>query len=690
MTAKRKNNKQSSTKQHTGNSKPETGNKHQTPALSKAEGSNFKLQTSNKNQQTETPKPKNKYVSYIIIASIVLLTFIIFSQCINHEFLNWDDDQLVYESPYVKAVADIGISGAAHKFGIDFFQNNPVTIISHAITYKIWGLNPKPYHLLNLLLHVFNTLLVFFLVRFITKRSEAAIIATLLFALHPLRVESVAWVTERKDVLYTFFYLGSLLSYIYYVIRQKKKWFIISLILFPFALLSKFAAVTLPFALILADYYFKRGFTKKVILEKIPFFILVAICGITQFSSSEAADAVQNITTKFSLTDRIFFANYSLLFYILKFFAPFNLSALYPYPAKVTGSLPSSYYMSPVFVILIFALAVWLIYKSKNLRNDLVFGILFFLVNIFLVLHFVPFGGNIIVADRYAYMAHIGICFIFGQWFCLIKDNKTRYAKQLKLPFVFGISVFVIIITVATWNRVNIFKDSYTLFTDVIEKEPMASVAYSNRGLAKEKKKDMQGALQDYNKAIEIVPDYLEAHINRGNVRKTLGDNKGALEDFEKAVSINPKFPIAYNNRGIAKSNLNDLQGAMDDYAKAISLNPEYADPYHNRGLIKSKNLQKYEDALTDYNKALSLKPNYKEAYNNRGVTKFEMKDYAGCISDINKVIELEPSDAMAYLIRGHAKYYLKQTADACLDWQKSLQLGNTNAEELLKQYCKN
>lgn len=622
----------------------------------------------------------------LMLIGVLLVTFIVFSRSIGHEFLNWDDDLLIYDSPYVKTVAKYGIAGAIERIGIDFFQNNPISFISHAFTYRVWGKNPMPYHTINVIIHVLNTLLVFLFLRKLSKRSEVAIIATLLFALHPLRVESVAWATERKDVLYSFFYLAGLLSYLKYLESGKKIWFASTFLMFPLSSFSKFAGVTFPFALIIVDIYYRRGFVKKVVLEKVPFFVLLATAGIVEFSSQNAAMAVSSITMKYSFLDRLFFANYGLVFYTAKFFAPINLSALYPYPTKVGSALPTIYYIMPVFAVSILGIGAFLVMKFKEYRNELLFGFLFFLLNIFLVLHFVPFGGNIIVADRYTYLAHIGFCFIVAQLFVRFSDQKSSYAK----PFLAIIVVAILTYTVATWKRVDIFKNSYTLFSDVIEKEPNAGVAYSNRGLTYEEKKDYAAALADYNRAIELIPTYMEARINRGNTKKALKDYQGAMEDFNFAITkINSKYPIAYNNRGNLKSDLGDFQGAIDDYTEAIKLKPDYPEPYHNRGLIKSKNFKLFTEAMPDFDMSISLKPDYKEAFNNRGVAKFESKDFEGCILDINKVIELDPENSLAYLIRGHAKLNLGRKNEACADWSVAARLGNPVATDMINQNCK-
>lgn len=610
--------------------------------------------TTGVNTQLSHQVQSGKILQYPVIAVILLIVFIVFSKSFSFDFLNWDDNLLVTESPWVRAMAESGTDAVKGSVR-EYLENNIVTIASHAFIYKYWGLNPVPYHVTNVLLHLVNTLLVFIFIRLLTNRWEAAALAALLFALHPMRVESVAWVAERKDVLYAMFYLAGIVSYIYYIKKHKVYYLLATFILFPFSLFSKFAAVTFPFALFLTDYYFNRKISLITVLEKVPFFILLLVAGFIQFTSPVPEGAVESVTASYTRVDRVFFATYSFDLYFLKFFVPYKLSALYPYPLKTGGTLPVDFFVSAIFALMIITGFIILIKFIKTNRREYIFSILFFLLNIFLVMHFVSFGGNVVAADRYTYMAHIGLILPLALLFCNAIDKINPFFVKYRLLLFSFFSIMVLSCIILTWHGLDRFKNSLVLFNDVIEKNQTAGVAYSNRGLALEKGKDYVNALKDYNKVIEI----------------------------------NPEFAIGYYNRGVIKGKLNDFDGAYADYNLAIKYNPSYSEAYQNRGLIESRNKRNFKAAINDFTKAVQFNPKFKEAYKNRAVAAFESGDYQSCLADMDKVVYLDPADHMNYFIRGHAENNLGMKQDACNDWNIALKKGNTEAAALIAKNCK-
>lgn len=223
-----------------------------------------------KKGRTATVKPVKNYRQYYLLAGILLLTVLLYSNSLDSEFINYDDNVYITGNNYIKNFSAEGFTDIIKAYSKDEL---PLTLISFTIDYKFFGLNPVPYHIENLIFHLINILLVFLLIKKLSKRPVVALIASLLFAIHPLRTESVVWSAERKDMLVTLFFLSSVIFYINYITSgYKLKWLIFSLILSMLAILSKFTALTIPFVLFLADYYYSRKFTLKVILEKIPFF----------------------------------------------------------------------------------------------------------------------------------------------------------------------------------------------------------------------------------------------------------------------------------------------------------------------------------------------------------------------------------------------------------------------------------
>lgn len=626
-----------------------------------------------------------KSTEYIFFFLILIITAIVFSNAISHSFLNWDDNILVYDNKFVKAIARDGFDAIAASVR-ELSQNSPLTIISHAITCKIWGLSdPKPYHVINILLHIFNTAFVYLFIKLLTKQWKAAVVATVLFSVHPLRVESVAWIAERKDVLFAFFYLAGLICYMKYLLSGKRYWYLFVLLAFPLSVLSKFAGITFPFSLFLIDIYVRRKITWKSILEKSLFFIIMISAAVNEFSAPAAVESVEKFSAGYTFTDRFFFSGYSFLFYVIKFILPVNLSAMYPYPFKPDETLPTIYHAAPVIALSVLAIFIFAVYKFKNFRYELIFGFLFFLLNIFIVLHFVPFAGNVVMADRYTYLPHVGFCFIAGAWFGNRLSGETGMMKKAK-PVLWGLlAVFVIFLIVQTWDRVGAFKNTLTLFTDATEKQP-APLTYYYRGIVNVGLKDYQAAIRDYDKALELNPKFFIALVERAKSKRSIRDYGGSVSDFDLAISIRPGDKTLYNDRGWVKSSSNDYSGALADFSKAIALQSDFFEAYMNRAFLKTK-MKDFIGALDDYTAALKSSPSSVEVYNYRAETMVLMNNFGGAIIEYQKLIAVNPDNYQAYNSIGLIKSRnLRKVQEAVQDFTKAIQTNPGYKEAFLNR----
>ncbi len=623
---------------------------------------------------------KNIKKEHIILAAIIIITIIAFYPTFENGFTNWDDDYYVTKNFDIKKQWNekIGIFFSEYCMG----NYHPFTMASLAIDYQIDGLNPLTFHITNLILHLINTLLVFWFILLLLKsvnykRSlEIALITSALFGVHTLHVESVAWISERKDVLYTMFFLLSLIAYLKYVNIKKNKFLIISIVLFLFSLLSKGQAVSLAVTLIAIDYFLGRKLlSKKVIFEKIPFFALSIIFGVIAIFAQQDFNSIQT-NTHFSFFDRILFSCYGFIQYISKLIAPTNLSAYYSYPEKINDSLPLEFWLYLLAVIGIVLLFIYLIKKRKK---DIVFGILFFIINIFLVLQLMPVGGTI-MADRYSYLPSIGFFLLIGIGIKWVLETQKRSI----IVFVKTISVlYLILLVFLTINRTKVWNNSMTLWNDVIEKGDGVALAYGSRGSAKQALNDLDGAMKDYNKAIEINPKSHRAYNHRGVVKSTLKDFEGAILDYSKAIESKPKFGLAFFNRGTAKNALKDYKGALKDYNKAIEINPKNYDAYNNRGILKYE-LKDFERAMLDYNKAIELNPENILAYNNKGNLEKDLGNINAAIDNYSKAIEISPDYYLSYIVRAKAYVILGENEKAKQDIEKVKQLGGKVDEGFL------
>lgn len=630
----------------------------------------------------------NRKTTLIVLSIILLITAIVFSSSINNDFTNWDDP--VYITDNV-AIRDFSINNISKiLFSNIGLKGSRFTVFVFAIEYQLWELNPMPYHLTNYLFHLANVALVFSLILLLFNRIEIAAIAALFFGIHPMHVESVAWISQLKDMLYTFFYLSTLICYVFYIKKEGNiKYLLTSFLLFSLSYYSKLSAASLPFVLFIFDYYYQRKFSWKLVREKTLFFIVIIYPYAKYFikrillhlpPSHPSPIEMPELIPDYSFVERIFLAGYSLVFYVVKFFAPVHLYALHPYPEKINGMLPSEYYSAffiAVVMIITIAIALW---KMRQAKRELIFGILFFFITISIFLHIIPVKGVIIVGDRYTYIPYIGLFILVGHFYCLVADRKLPYTKWIKPFFLVVLTGYTVFFSIASWGRNKVWKDGSTLFTDVIQKNPKVIQAYINRGNMKRSLKDYEGALEDYQKAIELKPEFAYPYNNRGIVNADLKNYTQALADFNKAIELFPRYVEGYCNRADMKVEMGDYQGALADFNKAIEIKPDHASAYNDRGTLRYM-FRDYTGAIEDFSKAIKWNPNHWEAYNNRGNTKNILQDYRNAISDFEKCIVLNPELPDAYNNRGYAKNNLKDYEGALLDLGKAIQLRPEFAE---------
>lgn len=574
---------------------------------------------------------------------VLALVFVVFLPALTNNFVNWDDPKYILNNAIIK---DLSPKGLKVMF-TSFYGGNyhPLTALSNAIEFKLFGLNPKPFHFFNLVLHLANTYLVFKLIQMLCNDARIAIITSLLFGIHPMHVESVAWIAERKDVLYTFFYLLAIIKYIRFKENKDTKQYVFMLIAFLCSLLSKSAAVVFPLTLLLLDYYKSKTVTKASVINKIPLLCLSVVFGIIALKSQKADGALSDLTTAYSYVDRIFLIVHSMIFYFVKMVLPTGLSAFHSYPDKVNELLPWYYYFSPV----ILGLILLAIYKFKKYRKELIFGFLFFVVNIILVIQIIPVG-QAFVAERYSYVPYIGLFFIAATLFFYALDNFKSNKMTIQIVGV----ICILILSGTTFSRTKVWKDGVTLWTDVIAKYPAVYFAYYNLGNAYKDIKDYPKAIEAYSGALKVKADYSSALFNRAHAYGDMQNHQAAVEDYSKVIKMTPKGFEANYNRGISNATLKNYDAAIADFTASIEIEPKRADTYYSRGNMKAaKGL--FEDAMSDYSMAIQKDPKYADAYNNRG----------------------------------NCKLNLRRMNEACDDWKLSVSLGGRLSSDMIKQYCK-
>jgi len=607
--------------------------------------------------------------------AVLLFTALLYIRALFNGLASWDDNEYILFNQMLRNFTLDGIWEIFSTFHISG-NYHPFTLMTYLIEFQFVGIHPFLYHLVNILFHLLNTWLVYKLAEKLSGKELTGVLVALLFAVHPMHVESVAWISERKDLLYTLFYLLSLIVYMNYLEKgYRLKFYFGALGLFVCSLMSKSAAVTLPVLLIAVDLYMGRKVTLKSLGEKVPFLLLSLFFGILAMISQEKV--VNSLPQTYTLVERFFFLTYSVAFYIVKLVAPVNLSAMHYYPNTLAEAMSWEYYASLPFLILI---GLFLL-KKTAFRKEILFGLAFFLISISIMIQIIPFGFAH-VAERYTYVSYIGLFYIAAQAVSLTRKHQTR--KLALWIFL----LFAVVFSGMTFQRIGVWKDGITLFTDVIEKNPKVYHGYMIRGIIRSGTEDLEGAWQDFDRSVELNPGFTNCLRLRGYLNNRLKHFDAALRDLGQTISRDSTQADDFINRGISNDAMGNAAAAMRDYDKAISMNPMLALAYDNRGVLKAK-AGDADGALADINKALELAPESAGTYSNRGNVMAMKSDFRASVENFSKAIELDPENSRDYFNRGLSLLSLADTTAACRDWKKALELGHPGASEMIGLYCK-
>lgn len=599
-----------------------------------------------------------KFNPAISLLAIVGITFIVFLPCLKNGFLNWDDDVYITDNPVVLSLSLWSIKKVFTSFLNNAYQ--PLTLLGFVFQYHVFKFNPFGYHAVNLLIHILNCLLVFWFIYLIAKDYLIAFITTIFFAIHPLRVESVAWLSELKGLLAALFFLGTLISYLYYLrTRMFLRYYYLAIVFCTLSLMSKALAVTICPVLLLLDYVTDRPYNRKMLVDKMPFFCISLAFGII----AVIANSTDSLMSPFGVIDKILIVCYAVVFYIQKHFIPFGLSALYPLPPN--AALLGYFILTVSVVLLLLCLPVF----RKRPRRYL-FGILFFLLVIFPALQFIRVGQSV-VADRYTYLASLGICYFCGQGCAKAFRIRHRWVKGILL-LVFAVVIFNL--GELTYRRAKIWREPIVFWSNILAQYPSA-LAYNNRGNVYMEQGNFEQALMDFNRSLEIDPDYSPAYFNRGVFWERRGYYEKAISDFNKAHALKPTSAVTLTNRGLTYENLGNPKEALADYTAAIHLDPDYPLAYLNRGDLWYRQ-QDYGRAFIDYSKAIEINPHYLLAYLKRGPLYYRQGDLVHAIFDYNKALKLDPQNDDAYYNRGLANKKKGDWDRALNDFTHAIQYG--------------
>jgi len=630
----------------------------------------------------------SKYLQIISILILIVLNVVIYWNIQNHAFINYDDQLYVTSNHRIQA--GITLKSVFNTF-TDIHTGNwhPLTMMSHLLDWQLFGERAGGHHCTSVIIHIFNTVLLFLLLNQLTGAIWRSAMVAALFAVHPMNVESVAWIAERKNVLSTFFWIMTMLIYVWYVKQPGWKRYLPVFLCFVLGLMAKPMLVTLPFVLLLLDYWplnrtaintqnenqaeiqapLKIGKAKLsfLIMEKIPLFILTAISICVTLYTQHNVKAVVNLES-LPILKRINNAIVSYCLYIKKMFWPIDLSVFYPqYNIEIWKLLLASSF-------LIFLSAMVIRYYRKH--PYLLVGWFWFLGTLVPVIGLVQVGAQS-MADRYAYVPLIGL-FIMLVWYLADIVKRNAY---IKFSLILTSVVVILILSVLSWQRCQLWGDQFTLWNDVLKNHKVA-FAYNFRGLAYVNKGQYGLALADYNIAITRDKKFAEAINNRGILYSTIGQYKNALKDYNQAIELQPKFADAYYNRGILYLEINQLDAAVSDFTIAINIDPYMADYFNNRGVaLRLKG--EYEKSFADFNQALKLKQNFAEAYFNRGLIYHLHKQYFPAIANFTEALRIKPAYVDAHFSRGISFVFLGKHDQAIKDFNYVIKIDSKHIDAL-------
>ena len=606
----------------------------------------FKAKLSMKKKYDISDRQLKLMISLFLIFAIIIT----YGQVRNFDFVDFDDGLYITENIHVQK--GLTIEGLIWAFTSFHSANwHPMTWFSHMLDCELYGLNPMGHHWTNIQLHMANTLLLFLILQMMTGAIWRSAFVAGLFALHPLHVESVAWVAERKDVLSTFFWLLTMLAYLRYVKKPVLIRYFMVLIFFVLGLMSKPMLVTLPFVLLLLDLWPLRRFrfennrlsqssgktcfdfkgASRLIVEKIPFFILVVIsCSLTFFAQKGGGALVP--LASLSLKPRIANALISYVSYVFKAIWPGNLAVYYPYPAdtfpvwQICGAA--------LLIVSVFCGAICLLRQYRYVAV----GLFWYFGTLIPVIGLVQVSDQA-MADRYTYIPLTGL-FITVAWGVSDLLVKWRYQKIF-----LGVSAVIILsaLTVCTFFQASHWRNTITLFENAVKVTENNYKALNNLGAALIDKGKPDEALLYFAEALRINPQKTDARNNLANVLSAQGKLDEAVSHYKEAIRINPEHADAHYNLANVLSAQRKLDEAVLHYKEAIEINPEYAKAYYHLGNILI-NQKKVKEAMFHFAEAIRINPDYAEAYNKIGLILAWQGKYKKAKVFFLKAIQVRPN----------------------------------------------
>jgi tetratricopeptide (TPR) repeat protein len=628
----------------------------------------------------DTSQKRIRYLAAAVCGLLLLIVAIVFGRTVQYDFVNFDDDAYVYENPHVTH----GLTRETAAWSLTTFRGcnwHPLTWLSHATDCQLYGTqNAGGHHLTNVVLHAAVAILLLLVLWQMTGNLWPSALVAAVFAVHPLRVESVAWVAERKDLLSGLFFMLTLAAYLHYV-RHPFSWarYLLVAAVFTLGLMAKPMLVTLPLVLLLLDYWplgrfsITRGDKPlaashllpavsawRLIAEKVPLLMLAGVsCVVTSLAQSRAIVPVDIVP----IASRIANALVSYVAYIGQFFYPTGLAVFYPYPEDGL----------PVWKIVVAAAVLGGISVAALLawrRLPYLFVGWFWYVGMLVPVIGLVQVGSQAMADRYTYLPQIGLCIALA-WGAA---NVAIGWPYRRLAYSVGSVLLVVALMACTWRQTAFWRNSETLWTRASECTPRNALVDHNLGMALAGRNELDAAARYYRRALETKPDYALAHNNLAKVLERQGRKDEAIVEYGKAIESDPGYADAYNSLGVVLADRGRLDAAIAQFIEALAIKPDDALTHNNLAKALERQGRK-DEAIVEYGKAIALDPDYATAQNDLGVILASRGQLDAAIALFRKALELKSDSAKIHVNLGTALSEKGAIRDAMAHWREAIRL---------------
>lgn len=593
-----------------------------------------------------------KRTDVLICAALLIAILAVYSQVRGFDFLNYDDQDYVTKNAHV--ISGLNADSLAWALtSTDFANWFPLTRVSHVADVQMFGLDAGAHHVTNVVLHAITALLLFALLKRITRTTWPSAFVAFVFAIHPLHVESVAWISERKDVLSALFWILTLWAYILYIQRPNPLRYAAIIVLFCCGLMSKPMIVTLPFTLLLIDYWIKR---KPAILEKIPLFALSIASAVATFLIQQRGGAVSTFA-QIPLAGRIGNALAAYCAYLVQFLWPANLAVFYPFTPQ------------PLWIVLASAIVLLAITAVAIRSRDLLTGWLWYLITLLPVIGLIQVGGQS-HADRYTYIPLIGISIMLSFGAAGLVARQPRLEKPVAALAIVACTAWTIVarINTAYW------RNSIDLFEHAAAVTDRNYIAYNNLGDALRSAGRSDESIRNFKTAVEIQPAFADAQDNLGEALLSEGRIDEAILHLTTAVRLDPESPEARVNLGTALGDNGKIADAEEQYRAALQLDPDSAQARRGLGNTLARN-GRFAEAIAQYKEALRVTPNDADTHYDLGLAAAQMGDQNQAIAQFAEVVRLQPSSPEARFNLGAALVEVDRFEEAAAAFQDAVNL---------------